>query len=142
MGHEMPDVNLIHSLKISDQEISSIAINSTGDWIALGCSGLGQLLVWEWQSETYIMKQQGHFDSMSSVTYSPDGSYLATGGQDSKVKVWDTNTGFCFVTFTEHSGSITGVTFTPPKPAQFSCLAVDPSGDLVAAGSQDSFDIY
>jgi len=33
-------------------------------------------------------------------------------------------------------------TFTSPKPAQFSCLAVDPSGDLVAAGSQDSFDIY
>ena len=84
--HEMPDVNLIHSLKISDQEISSIAINSTGDWIALGCSGLGQLLVWEWQSETYVMKQQGHYDSMSCVGYSPDGSYIATGGQDSKVK--------------------------------------------------------
>ena len=84
--HEMPEVNLIHSLKISNQEISSIAINSTGDWIALACSGLGQLLVWEWQSETYIMKQQGHFDSMTGVAYSPDGSYLATGGQDSKVK--------------------------------------------------------
>jgi len=82
----MPEVNLIHSLKISNQEISSIAINSTGDWIALACAGLGQLLVWEWQSETYIMKQQGHFDSMTGVAYSPDGSYLATGGQDSKVK--------------------------------------------------------
>lgn len=84
--HEMPEVNLIHSLKISDQEISSIAINNTGDWIALGCAGLGQLLVWEWQSETYVMKQQGHFDSMSAVAYSPDGSFMATGGQDSKVK--------------------------------------------------------
>ena len=84
--HEMPDVNLIHSLKISDQEISSMAINPTGDWIALACSGLGQLLVWEWQSETYIMKQQGHFDAMTAVAYSPDGSYLATGGHDSKLK--------------------------------------------------------
>ena len=82
----MPEVNLIHSLKISDQEISSIAINNPGDWIALGCAGLGQLLVWEWQSETYVMKQQGHFDSMSAVAYSPDGSFMATGGQDSKVK--------------------------------------------------------
>lgn len=170
--HEMPEVNLIHSLKISDQEISSIAINSTGDWIALACSGLGQLLVWEWQSETYVMKQQGHYDAMSSVAYSPDGSYMATGGQDSKVKVWDSTTGFCFVTFTEHTGAITGVaftqtgrallsssldgtvrafdmaryrnfrTYTSPKPAQFSCLSVDPSGELVAAGAQDTFDVY
>lgn len=84
--HEMPEVNLIHSLKISNQRISSISINPTGDWIALGCAEMGQLLVWEWQSETYVMKQQGHFDSMSSVAYSPDGSYLATGGRDSKVK--------------------------------------------------------
>lgn len=84
--HEMPEFNLIHSLKISKQLISSVAINPTGDWIALGCADLGQLLVWEWQSETYIMKQQGHFDTMSSVAYSPDGSYVATGGRDSKVK--------------------------------------------------------
>ena len=86
--------------------------------------------------------------------------------------MWDANTGFCFVTFTEHTGAITGVaftqsgrallsssldgtvrafdmtryrnfrTFTSPKVAQFSCLAVDPSGDLVAAGAQDTFDVY
>lgn len=170
--HEMPEFNLIHSLKISKQLISSVAINPTGDWIALGCADLGQLLVWEWQSETYIMKQQGHFDTMSSVAYSPDGSYVATGGRDSKVKVWDTNTGFSFVTFTEHTSTITGVaftqtgrallsssldgtvrafdmaryrnfrTFTSPKPAQFSCLSIDVSGDLVAAGAQDTFDVY
>lgn len=84
--HEMPDANLIHSLRISEQEITSLAINPTGEWIALGCSNMGQLLVWEWQSETYIMKQQGHFDSMTAVSYSPDGAYVATGGLDSKVK--------------------------------------------------------
>lgn len=52
--HEVPEMNLIHSLSISEQTISSIAINSTGDWIALGCSGLGQLLVWEWQSKLSV----------------------------------------------------------------------------------------
>ena len=33
-------------------------------------------------------------------------------------------------------------TFTSPKPAQFSCLSIDVSGDLVAAGAQDTFDVY
>ena len=55
---EMPDLNLIHQLCISDKSIASVKFNNTGDWIAFGCSGIGQLLVWEWQSETYIVKQQ------------------------------------------------------------------------------------
>ena len=57
----------------------------SGDWIAFGCSELGQLLVWEWQSETYVLKQQGHFNNMASVSFSPDATVMATGGQDGKV---------------------------------------------------------
>ncbi|XP_019625240.1 PREDICTED: periodic tryptophan protein 2 homolog [Branchiostoma belcheri] len=170
--HELPDFNLIHSLSISDQRIASVSFNSAGDWIALACSGLGQLLVWEWQSESYVLKQQGHFNNMSSLAYSPDGQYIVTGGEDGKVKVWNTGSGFCFVTFTEHTAAIVGTiftsnrhvvisasldgtarafdlhryrnfrTFTSPRPAQFSCLAVDHSGDLVCCGAQDMFEIF
>lgn len=50
----------------------------------VGFKGLGQLLVWEWQSESYVFKQQGHFNNMASLAYSPDGQYLATGGDDGK----------------------------------------------------------
>ncbi|XP_053398750.1 periodic tryptophan protein 2 homolog [Mercenaria mercenaria] len=170
--HEMPDFNLIHSLNISDKSIATVEFNKTGDWIAFGCSGLGQLLVWEWQSETYVLKQQGHYNNMNCVVYSPDGQNLATGGDDGKVKVWNTSSGFCFVTFTEHLGGITGVvfnqngqvvlsssldgtvrafdlnryrnfrTFTSPRPAQFSCITIDPSGDIVCAGAQDTFEVF
>ena len=76
------------------QEICSIVINPTGDWIGFGCSRLGQLLVWEWQSETYVLKQQGHFNNMACLAYSPDGQYVVTGGEDGKVKVWNTSSGF------------------------------------------------
>lgn len=90
-----------------------MAINSSGDWIGFGCSGtklcffyiwfysvssveyflkivsfvsgMGQLLVWEWQSESYVFKQQGHFNNMASLAYSPDGQYIVTGGDDGKV---------------------------------------------------------
>jgi periodic tryptophan protein 2 len=33
-------------------------------------------------------------------------------------------------------------TFTSPSPVQFSSLAVDPSGEAVAAGSTDSFEVF
>ncbi|KAM6894090.1 PWP2 small subunit processome component [Xenentodon cancila] len=170
--HELPEFNLVHSLSISDQRIASVAINGSGDWIAFGCSRMGQLLVWEWQSESYVFKQQGHLNNMASLAYSPDGQHIATGGDDGKVKVWNTNSGLCFVTFTEHTSSVTNVTFTSsgfvivsasldgtvrafdlhryrnfrtftsPRPAQFSSLAVDVSGELVSAGAQDSFEIF
>ncbi|XP_038835303.1 periodic tryptophan protein 2 homolog [Salvelinus namaycush] len=170
--HELPEFNLIHSLSISDQRIATVSMNSSGDWIGFGCSGLGQLLVWEWQSESYVFKQQGHFNNMAALAYSPDGQYIATGGDDGKVKVWNMTSGLCFVTFTEHTSSVTNVTFTSrgfvivsasldgtvrafdlhryrnfrtftsPRPAQFSSLAVDPSGDLVSAGAQDSFEVF
>uniref|UniRef100_A0A3B3HKU2 PWP2 small subunit processome component n=1 Tax=Oryzias latipes TaxID=8090 RepID=A0A3B3HKU2_ORYLA len=170
--HELPEFNLVHSLSISQQRIASVAVNASGDWIAFGCSRMGQLLVWEWQSESYVFKQQGHFNNMAALAYSPDGQYIVTGGDDSKVKAWNTSSGLCFVTFTEHTSSVTSVaftasgfvivsasldgtvrafdlhryrnfrTFTSPRPAQFSSLAVDVSGELVSAGAQDSFEIF
>ncbi|KAG6796535.1 periodic tryptophan protein 2 [Apis mellifera caucasica] len=170
--YEMPDVNMIHSLSISNQCITSIAINSTGDWIALGCSSAGQLLVWEWQSETYAMKQQGHSNNMNCLAYSPDGQYIVTGGDDGKVKLWNTMNGFCSITFQEHTSTITGVIFshnrkfivsasldgtvraydlaryrnfrtlTSPRPVQFSCIALDSNDEFLAAGGQDFFEIY
>lgn len=33
-------------------------------------------------------------------------------------------------------------TFTTPKPTQFSCLAIEASGDIVAAGALDPYDIF
>ena len=169
---EMPAFQNIHTLSISQEKISSVAINASGEWLAFGAKKLGQLLVWEWQSESYVLKQQGHYFDMNTLSYAPDGQNVATGGDDGKVKVWNTVSGFCFVTFSEHSAPISGVefakqgqvlfsasldgtvrafdliryrnfrTFTSPTPVQFSCLAVDPSGEVVAAGSADSFEVF
>ena len=170
--YEMPDFNMIHSLSISQNDIDFVTINKTGEWLAFGASKLGQLLVWEWQSESYILKQQGHFDSMNALVYSPDGQRIITTADDGKIKVWDIDSGFCVVTFTEHSSGVTACefakkgnvlftasldgsirawdliryrnfrTFTAPDRLAFSCLAVDPSGEIVAAGSVDSFDVH
>ncbi|KAI1474204.1 periodic tryptophan protein 2 [Daldinia eschscholtzii] len=170
--YEMPDFNTIHTLSISQNEIDFVTINKSGEWLAFGASKLGQLLVWEWQSESYILKQQGHFDSMNSLVYSPDGKRIITTADDGKIKVWDVDSGFCIVTFTEHTSGVTACefakkgnvlftssldgsirawdliryrnfrTFTAPSRLSFSCMAVDPSGEVVAAGSLDSFDVH
>ncbi|BGP39918.1 U3 snoRNP protein [Rhodotorula kratochvilovae] len=161
---EMPSFTNVHTLSVSQEKITSVAVNPTGEWLAFGASKLGQLLVWEWQSESYVLKQQGHYFDMNTLSYSTDGQQVATGGDDGKVKIWNAASGFCFVTFEDHSSAISAVefakqgqvvfsasldgtvrafdliryrnfrTFTTPHPVQFNSLAVDPSGEVVCAG--------
>lgn len=157
---------------MSQSNIDYVTVNKSGEWLAFGSSKFGQLLAWEWQSESYILKQQGHLDSMNTLVYSPDGQKIVTAADDGKIKVWDVKSGFCVVTFTEHTGGVTACefakkgnvlytasldgsirvwdliryrnfrTFTAPSRLSFSSLAVDPSGEVVCAGSHDSFDIH
>lgn len=118
------------------------------------------------------MKQQGHSGRMNCMSYCPDGQYIATGGDDGKIKLWNINNGYCFVTFHEHTSSVTDIQFsrnkkflvsssvdgtarayditryrnfrifTTPTPVQFSNVAIDYSGEFIAAGGQDVFEIY
>mmetsp|Transcript_19430 Transcript_19430/g.28794 ORF Transcript_19430/g.28794 Transcript_19430/m.28794 type:complete len:893 (-) Transcript_19430:3154-5832(-) len=171
--YELPSVSNIHTLSIgSNQAIKSCVLNRSGDWLALGCPSSQQLLVWEWRSETYIVKQRGHAYGMRTMAYSPDGVVICTGGEDGKLKLWNAVNGFCYVTMEKtHSAPVTSVTFanssvvvsasldgtvrahdlhryrtfktlTTPTPVQFLSLAVDASGEIVAAGSMDDFHIY
>eukprot|EP00920_Eleutheroschizon_duboscqi_P019181 GHVT01045416.1.p1 GENE.GHVT01045416.1~~GHVT01045416.1.p1 ORF type:complete len:667 (-),score=32.39 GHVT01045416.1:1618-3618(-) len=147
--YESPEFHTLYSLSVSGADvIDSISVNSTGEWLALGCAESGQLLVWEWRSETYVLKQQGHHFGIRCVSFSPAGSdtirlgaqaatdgkgtrstqgslgtenslglgsrnIVATGGFDGKVKLWDTLSGFCFVTFTDHKAAVMEIVFTP-----------------------------
>lgn len=130
------DVAELYRLSISQNKINSIAISPLGDWISFASSEMGQLLVWEWQSESYIMKQQSHAQSTSCVAYSADGNYLATGGEDGKLKVWECASGFCFVTFTEHSGPISALVFSQGQSGRSQVL-VSASAD----GTIRAFDL-
>lgn len=109
--YEMPGCTSIHKLSVSHHSLNTAAINPSGEWLALGSTRLGQLLVWEWQSETYVLKQQGHLYGIKSLDFSSDGQLIVTGGEDSKVKLWNASSGFCFVTFSEHVAPVTGVRF-------------------------------
>ncbi|CCK72039.1 snoRNA-binding rRNA-processing protein PWP2 KNAG_0I02540 [Huiozyma naganishii CBS 8797] len=170
--YELPHFTLIQQLSMGQNPVNTVTVNSTGEWLAFGSSKLGQLLVYEWQSESYILKQQGHFDSTNSLTYSPDGSRVVTAAEDGKIKVWDVVSGFCLATLDEHTAAVTQVqfakkgqvlfsasldgtvkawdliryrnfrVFTAAERIQFNSLAVDPSGEVVCAGSMDNFDIH
>lgn len=85
--YQMPDFVCLHLLSISREKITTAVFNDLGNWLTFGCAKLGQLLVWEWKSESYILKQQGHYFDVNCLAYSPDSQLLATGADDNKIKV-------------------------------------------------------
>ncbi|KAL4176325.1 hypothetical protein KRP22_001277 [Phytophthora ramorum] len=140
--YELPAFVNIHTLSVTQNELETVAVNATGEWLAFASRKLGQLLVWEWRSETYVLKQQGHYFDLNAASYSPDGRLLATAVQftpsgqavvsaslDGTVRAFDLNRYKNFRVL------------TTPEPTQFLSLALDPSGQVVCAGSMDPFNV-
>jgi WD40 repeat protein len=62
--------------------------------------------------ETLTLK--GHSSTVESVSFSPDGKRIVTGGGGSgTVKVWDAQTGQETLTLKGHSGWVHSVSFSP-----------------------------
>jgi len=64
-------------------------------------------------------------NSVTSVAFSPDGRYLASGGSDNTVKIWEVKTGKLMSTFKGHSSYVSSVAFSP-------------DGRYLASGSDDN----
>ena len=60
-----------------------------------------------------------------AVAYSPDGTFIASGGFDRTVQVWNATTGARTVTYQGHTNSV-------------NALAWSPDGASIASGSMDT----
>ena len=50
---------------------------------------------------------QGHSSSVNSMSFSPDGTKVASGSNDNTVKLWDVTSGECLQTLEGHSNWLT-----------------------------------
>jgi WD40 repeat protein len=60
-----------------------------------------------------LIIQSGHTDDINDVAYSPDGSLIATAGNDKTIKLWDARSRRLLNNLEGHSGSITTIAFSP-----------------------------
>ncbi|MFB8000210.1 NB-ARC domain-containing protein [Streptomyces sp. NPDC056002] len=55
----------------------------------------------------------GHTEKVASVAIAPDGTWLATGGSDRTVRIWDRVSGTCTATLTGHTSAVHSVAIAP-----------------------------
>ena len=56
--------------------------------------------------ETSLKKLKGHTNNVFTVAFSPDGTLLASGGNDNIVNVWDAKTGENITVFEKHPDGV------------------------------------
>jgi WD40 repeat protein/uncharacterized caspase-like protein len=60
-----------------------------------------------------VVVQTGHAEFVRSVAFSPDGTLLASCGNDHKIKIWDVASGQELRTLNGHEGYVLAVSFSP-----------------------------
>jgi WD40 repeat protein len=101
--------------------VSSAAVAPDGSWLA-SCGQDGIVRIWAtavWRDTGHHgvvaahLALSGHRGMVSSVAIAPDGSWLATGGQDGIVRIWDTVTGQEKASLGGHDGLVSAVAISP-----------------------------
>jgi WD40 repeat protein/uncharacterized caspase-like protein len=115
------------------QLIRTVGVGSDNAIFAVDFSPDGRTMVFgrwaidfrEAQTGQLIRKVEGHEDRVDSVTYSPDGTWVVSGGGDGKVKIWEAATGRLARVLQGHTGRVNSAAWSP-------------DGRHVISGSDDS----
>ena len=83
------------------------------------------MILWDNASGVPIATLEGHSDFVKSLSFSPDGSRLASGSRDKTVRLWDGTSGVPIATLEGHSDSVESLLFSP-------------DGSRLASGSRDT----
>jgi WD40 repeat protein len=112
-------IGLVHGLSPGVHR----AISFSRDGRVLGVASANTIQLWDMLTERPLNTLIGHFDAVNTLSFSPDGTILASGSNDRSVRLWDTQT-----------QQPLGVLTTDEDTTYVSGVAFSPDGNLLAVG--------
>ncbi|HEX6401525.1 MAG TPA: WD40 repeat domain-containing protein, partial [Actinomycetota bacterium] len=89
------------------------ALSPRGDRIVLAFAGINEARVYDVRTGDLLFELRGHDAPINSVSWSPDGRRIATGGNDLAVLVWEAGTGELVTQLLGHTGGVITVDWAP-----------------------------
>ncbi|MEZ4884373.1 MAG: hypothetical protein R3E32_06495 [Chitinophagales bacterium] len=83
-----PSYNEIWHIPAGDKDYSYISFSANDQLIAHG-NAANMFKIWNVQTKKLELVAAGHQDMVRSVSFSPNGKYIASGGYDGKVILWE-----------------------------------------------------
>ncbi|MBF95072.1 MAG: hypothetical protein CMH58_07930, partial [Myxococcales bacterium] len=134
-GRQIASLDQNGVIRLWDPETGQILDRFEGTEAAgdLGYSPNGQFLavvgendvaLWGVEAGRLVRRLVGHSHNTRTLSFHRDGTLLATGAQDARLRLWDVHTGEELWRVQAHRNTVSAVAFSP-------------SNDLLAAGSQD-----
>ena len=103
--------------------------------------GNGSVKILDYPNFNTIHTLHAHTSACASVAFSPTGRYLAIGGHDALISLWDTTDWICQRTIpTTASGKIVGITWS--FDGRYICVAMDEVSSSSGAGSVGGLEVY
>jgi WD40 repeat protein len=107
------DLSIIARIKLSDKSLRSISLARTRNVLAAGLSDYSIKLV-DLNNFIVLHSLSAHQNSIFTVTYSPDGHYLLSGGRDANLKIWDVKEGYSLKeSIVAHMYAINNISYHP-----------------------------
>jgi centriolar protein POC1 len=118
-------LELVHTIRISNDTVRCITINPAEDRVAFGCRD-NRVVIYDLEDYSLIKELTGHTMAVFSLQYSPNGEYLVSGSRDAQIKIWDNKTYALIQNIPAHLFAINHIAFHSTRP-YFATASMDKS---------------
>lgn len=104
--------NPVAAWKVSNMRVNDMSFSPDGFLLAIVCED-GTLTTLDYINEKVLDVHRSYYGAMMCVTWSPDGLYVLTGGQDDLVSIWSLADRELVARCVGHESWVTDVKFDP-----------------------------